>query len=79
MHPEIFEIPFIHATVKSYGLMIVIGLLATIFVVRKLSDRIGLAAVNKENITNGALLRPHRRRYRCTALLCHSLFRYIPR
>ena len=55
MHPEIFEIPFIHATVKSYGLMIVIGLLATIFVVRKLSDRIGLAAVNKENITNGAL------------------------
>jgi phosphatidylglycerol:prolipoprotein diacylglycerol transferase len=55
MHPELFEIPFIHATVKSYGLMIVIGILATIFVIRKLSDRIGQASVNKDYITNGAL------------------------
>jgi phosphatidylglycerol:prolipoprotein diacylglycerol transferase len=55
MHPELFEIPLIHATVKSYGLMIVIGILAAIFVIRKLSDRIGQASVNKDYITNGAL------------------------
>jgi phosphatidylglycerol---prolipoprotein diacylglyceryl transferase len=55
MHPEIFEIPFIHATIKSYGLMIVIGLLATIFVIRRLADRIGTTPINKDKITNGAL------------------------
>jgi phosphatidylglycerol:prolipoprotein diacylglycerol transferase len=55
MHPEIWQIPFIHASIKSYGLMIVIGLLAAIFVIRKLSDRIGMTSVNKDNITNGAL------------------------
>ena len=35
--------------------MIVIGLLATIFVIRKLSDRIGQPLTNKDAITNGAL------------------------
>lgn len=55
MHPEIFQIPFIHASIKSYGLMIVIGLLCTIFVIRRLSDRIGQPLVNKDLITNGAL------------------------
>jgi phosphatidylglycerol:prolipoprotein diacylglycerol transferase len=55
MHPEIFQIPFIHTSIKSYGLMIVIGLLATIFVIRKLSDRIGQPLANKDAITNGAL------------------------
>jgi phosphatidylglycerol---prolipoprotein diacylglyceryl transferase len=55
MHPEIFQIPFIHASIKSYGLMIVIGLLATIFVIRKLSDCIGQPLANKDAITNGAL------------------------
>lgn len=35
--------------------MIVIGLLATIFVIRKLSDRIGQPLANKDAITNGAL------------------------
>ena len=55
MHPEIFQIPFIHISIKSYGLMIVIGLLATIFVIRKLSDRIGQPLANKDAITNGAL------------------------
>lgn len=55
MHPEIFQIPFIHTSIKSYGLMIVIGLLATIFVIRRLSDRIGQPLANKDAITNGAL------------------------
>jgi phosphatidylglycerol:prolipoprotein diacylglycerol transferase len=55
MHPELFEIPFIHATVKSYGLMIVLGLLAAVFVIRRLSDHIGLKNFNKDYITNGAL------------------------
>jgi phosphatidylglycerol:prolipoprotein diacylglycerol transferase len=55
MHPEVFQIPFIHASVKSYGLMIVIGIIATIFVLRRLSGRIGAPQVNKDKITNGAL------------------------
>ena len=55
MHPELFEIPFIHATVKSYGLAIVIGILAAIYIIRRLSDRIGTGPINKDYITNGAL------------------------
>jgi len=37
MYPELFELPFTHLTVKSYGLMMVIGFLAAIFVIRHLS------------------------------------------
>jgi phosphatidylglycerol---prolipoprotein diacylglyceryl transferase len=37
MHPEIFRIPFTELTVKSYGLMLVIGFLSAVYVVRRLS------------------------------------------
>lgn len=36
MHPELFEIPFIHVTVKSYGTMMVIGFLCAVWIMRKL-------------------------------------------
>lgn len=31
MHPELFEMPFIHRPVTSYGLMMVIAFLAAVF------------------------------------------------
>jgi phosphatidylglycerol:prolipoprotein diacylglycerol transferase len=37
MHPELFEIPFVHLTVKSYGLMMVIGFLCAVLIIRRLS------------------------------------------
>lgn len=52
MWPELFEIPFIHLTVKSYGLMMVIGFLAAIFIIRHLSRNI---TPNPQLVTNAAL------------------------
>jgi phosphatidylglycerol:prolipoprotein diacylglycerol transferase len=52
MHPELFEIPFVHLTVKSYGLMMVIGFLVAVFVIRSLSRDI---ASSPQMITNAAL------------------------
>lgn len=52
MHPELFEIPFIHLTVKSYGLMMVIGFLAAISLIRRLSSQL---TPNPQFITNAAL------------------------
>ncbi len=52
MLPELFEIPFIHVTVKSYGLMMVIGFLTAVYVLRRLARRI---SENPEFITNAAL------------------------
>ncbi len=52
MIPELFELPFIHITVKSYGLMMVIGFLCAVFVVRKMALRIG---ENPDNVTNVGL------------------------
>ena len=52
MHPELFEIPFIHLTVKSYGLMMVIAFLAAIFLIRRLSRDI---TPDPQYITNAAL------------------------
>lgn len=52
MFPELFKMPFINITVKSYGLMIVIGLLAAIWMIRRLSRHIN---PNPHLITNGAL------------------------
>ena len=37
MHPELFRLPFTNLTVKTYGLMIVIGFLACIYVIKRLS------------------------------------------
>ncbi len=52
MFPELFEIPFIHLTVKSYGLMMVIGFLAAVSLIRHLSRNI---TPNPQLITNAAL------------------------
>jgi phosphatidylglycerol:prolipoprotein diacylglycerol transferase len=52
MHPELFEIPFLHLTVKSYGTMMVIAFLAAIYIIRRLSRDI---TPNPQHITNAAL------------------------
>jgi phosphatidylglycerol:prolipoprotein diacylglycerol transferase len=52
MYPELFEIPFIHLTIKSYGLMMVIGFLAAVSVITRLSRNI---TPNPQLVTNGAL------------------------
>jgi len=52
MHPELIEIPIIHVTVKSYGLMMVIGFLAAVTVIRLLSRRF---TKDPQHITNAAL------------------------
>jgi len=52
MFPELFEIPFIHVTLKSYGLMMVIGFLAAVYLIRRLSRNI---TPDPQLITNAAL------------------------
>jgi phosphatidylglycerol:prolipoprotein diacylglycerol transferase len=52
MHPELFEIPFIHLTIKSYGLMMVIAFLAAISLIRRLSRNI---TPDPQYITNASL------------------------
>ncbi|MHC4323816.1 MAG: prolipoprotein diacylglyceryl transferase [Planctomycetota bacterium] len=52
MFPELIEIPFIHLTVKSYGLMMVIGFLSCVSLIRYLSRDF---TPNPQLITNAAL------------------------
>ena len=52
MHPKIFEIPFIHLTVGSFGPMMVIGFLAAVTIIRRLSRDI---TPDPQLITNAAL------------------------
>jgi phosphatidylglycerol---prolipoprotein diacylglyceryl transferase len=52
MHPELFEIPFVHLTVKSYGFMMVMGFLAAVAVIRYLSRHF---TRDPQHITNAAL------------------------
>jgi phosphatidylglycerol:prolipoprotein diacylglycerol transferase len=52
MYPELFEVPFIHVTVKSYGLMMVIGFMAAVAVIRRLSRSF---TPDPQLITNAAL------------------------
>ena len=52
MYPELFEIPFVHLTVKSYGLMMVIGFLSAVYLIRYLSRHI---LPDPQLITNAAL------------------------
>jgi len=52
MHPELFQLPFVHVTVKSYGTMMVIGFLVAVWLMRRLMRREGQ---NPEDITNLAL------------------------
>ncbi|HOK67168.1 MAG TPA: prolipoprotein diacylglyceryl transferase [Anaerohalosphaeraceae bacterium] len=41
MHPELFEIPFLHQTVKSWGVMVVLGFLAALWLMRRLVKTLG--------------------------------------
>jgi phosphatidylglycerol:prolipoprotein diacylglycerol transferase len=52
MHPELFQLPIVHLTIKSYGLMMVIGFLAAVSVIRYLSRHF---TPNPIHITNAAL------------------------
>jgi phosphatidylglycerol:prolipoprotein diacylglycerol transferase len=52
MYPELFEIPVIHVTVKSYGLMMVLGFLAAVTLIRYLSRSF---TTDPQHITNAAL------------------------
>jgi phosphatidylglycerol:prolipoprotein diacylglycerol transferase len=52
MHPELFEIPFIHLTVRSFGVMMVIGFLLGLYLIGRLSRNI---VSNPQLITNLAL------------------------
>jgi phosphatidylglycerol:prolipoprotein diacylglycerol transferase len=52
MHPEFFEIPLIHVTIKSYGLMMVVGFLAAVTIIRYLSRHF---TRDPQLITNAAL------------------------
>lgn len=52
MHPELFKIPFTELTIKSYGFMVVMGFLAALYVVRRLTARLGH---NPEYVTNVAI------------------------
>ena len=52
MHPELFEIPLVHLTIKSYGLMMVVGFLAAVTVIRYLSRHF---TRDPQLITNAAL------------------------
>lgn len=52
MHPELFEIPIVHLTVKSYGFMMVVGFLAGVTVIRYLSRHF---TRDPQHITNAAL------------------------
>ena len=52
MHPEILHIPFVNLTVRSYGLMMVIGFLAAVTLIRRLSRHF---TPDPQYITNAAL------------------------
>jgi len=52
MYPEFFEIPVIHLTIKSFGMMMVIGFLSAVWLIRYLSRNI---TPDPKLITNAAL------------------------
>ncbi|MBN1815780.1 MAG: prolipoprotein diacylglyceryl transferase [Sedimentisphaerales bacterium] len=52
MFPELFELPIVHVTIKSYGTMIVIGFLLAVLLMRRLLKGFG---ENPDHITNVAL------------------------
>jgi len=52
MHPELFRVPFTEHTVKTYGLMMVIGFMTAVWIIRRLSRKI---TPDSQLITNAAL------------------------
>jgi len=74
MYPELFEIPFIHVTVKSYGLMMVIGFLAAVSLIRRLSRDF---TPDPQYITNAALYSLVGGVIGVEDFLCRPLFREV--
>ena len=56
MHPELFEIPFLHISVKSYGTMMVIGFLVACWIMRRMMRRSGQKPDYVSNAAMYALL-----------------------
>ena len=52
MHPELFKVPWIGLSVKSFGTMMVVGFLIAVFVMGRMARRSGY---KPEWITNAAL------------------------
>ena len=52
MFPELFDIPFIHVSVKSYGLMMVVGFILAVYLIRRISRSI---SPDTTHITNATL------------------------
>jgi phosphatidylglycerol:prolipoprotein diacylglycerol transferase len=52
MHPELFTVPFTELTIKTYGLMMVIGFMTAVWIIRILSRKI---TPDPQLITNAAL------------------------
>jgi phosphatidylglycerol---prolipoprotein diacylglyceryl transferase len=42
MHPELFKLPFVDMTVKSYGLMVVLGFVLAVLLIRKMCKRVNI-------------------------------------
>ncbi|MFI4913218.1 MAG: prolipoprotein diacylglyceryl transferase [Sedimentisphaeraceae bacterium JB056] len=51
MHPELFKLPFTDLTVKSYGVMVVLGFFFAVIIIKKLCKRVGL---DHNELINGA-------------------------
>ena len=52
MYPELFKLPFLDVTVKTYGAIMVLGFMLAVLTLRKMSRRVG---EDPEHITNAAL------------------------
>jgi len=52
MYPELFEIPFLHISVKTYGTLMVIGFLVAVWLMRRMMRRINQ---NPDYISNVAM------------------------
>jgi len=52
VYPELFEIPLVHVTIKSYGLMMVVGFLSAVWLIRVLAREI---TPDPQMIINAAL------------------------
>ncbi|KPK43497.1 MAG: hypothetical protein AMJ65_05570, partial [Phycisphaerae bacterium SG8_4] len=52
MYPELFEIPFVHTSLRAYGLMMVLGFIAAVTLIKRLGRGI---TSDPQSITNLAL------------------------
>jgi phosphatidylglycerol---prolipoprotein diacylglyceryl transferase len=56
MYPELFQIPFTHLTIKSYGLMMVIGFLVAVYIIKRFSRDITSDSQLVTNVSLYALI-----------------------